>query len=196
MAGPPTAPPSPRSRQIKCIAISLLALIVLIGLTVLIVWLVIRPKRLEYTIEDGSVHGYDMKYNHINASFNFMLKAYNPNRKVSVYYDSMQVTLLYDDAPIAFDVVEPFFQPHRNVTLLELKPVAHTAPLLVSAAKDLNVERMSGEMELTIKVKARIHFKVGSWKSSKRTLWATCSQVDVHFSSPKSFSKIKCDTDT
>ncbi|XP_042489987.1 uncharacterized protein At1g08160-like [Macadamia integrifolia] len=191
MAGSSVTP-----KKIRCIAIAILALIVLIGLTVLIVYLVIRPKSLKYTIEDGSVHGYDMKYNHINASFYFVLKAYNPNRRVSVYYDSMQVTLLYDDQPIAFDMVEPFFQHHRNVTHLDLKPVARSAPLLVSAAKDLSMERSSGEMELTIKVKARIHFKVGKWKSSKRTLWVTCSQVDLNFSSSKSFKRTKCHTET
>ncbi|KAJ4978947.1 hypothetical protein NE237_009727 [Protea cynaroides] len=196
MANPPSSTPSSRKNLFRFIIVTVLALIVLAGITVLIVWLVIRPKQLVYTIEDGSVHGYDMKYNHVNASFNFLMKVQNPSRKVSVFYDSMQVTVLYDDEPIAFDIVEPFFLSHHNVTHLMLKPVARSAPLLASTARGLSAERSFGEMELTIKMKAKIRYKVGKWKSSKRNLWTTCSSVGLLFSSSKSFERIKCDTNS
>ncbi|XP_042512587.1 uncharacterized protein At1g08160-like [Macadamia integrifolia] len=196
MANPPRSntntDPARRLRLIKCIGIVILAFIVLVGIAVLAAWLVIRPRRLVYTIEDGSVHEYGLHYKHLNASFNFVFRAYNPNHKVSVYYDFMQVSVFYDDEPIAFDIVEPFYQPRHNVTRLEVKPVARSAPLLESATKDLRLERTAGEMELTVKVKARIRIKVGSWKSSERILRVTCYPVDVHFSSTKSFVRTKC----
>ncbi|XP_043707233.1 uncharacterized protein At1g08160-like [Telopea speciosissima] len=196
MANPARRPtnttPTRRSKLIKCIATTIITLCVLIAIAILIAWAIIRPKRLVYTIENGSVHGYDLKYKHLNSSFNFVLKAYNPNKKVSVFYNSMQVSVLYDDEPIAFDTVEPFFQSHHNVTLLQLKPVAHSVPLMESEIKDLKLERSSGVMELTIKVKGKVRLKVGSWKSKERKLRVSCYPVDLHFSSSKSFERTKC----
>ncbi|XP_010241655.1 PREDICTED: uncharacterized protein At1g08160 [Nelumbo nucifera] len=203
MAGP--APAAPRSTQkapssrpglLRASAITILALIILAGLAVIIIWLVIRPRRLEYTIEDGSIHGFDLKYNHLNASFDFVIRAYNPNKKVSVYYDSVEVDVSYDDQTLAMDVVEPFFQPHRNVTHFQVKPVARLVPLLGSVSRDLRLEKSSGGVELAVRVKARIRFKVGMWKSTKRTLRVTCSPVVVHLSSSsKVFDRVYCDID-
>lgn len=173
----------------------LLALIILVSLAVLIIWLTVKPKRLIYTIEDGSIHGYNLTNNQLKANFDFILRAYNPNTKLSIYYDKMEVSVYYDDQTVAFDTVSPFFQPHRNVTRLGLKLVAKDVTLFQSAAKDLSLEKSSGEVELDVKVKARIRFKVKAWKSRRRTMRVSCKPVLVHFSSSKGFERSFCDVD-
>ncbi|XP_010267311.1 PREDICTED: uncharacterized protein At1g08160-like [Nelumbo nucifera] len=200
MAGPASRSsaqkaPSSRSGLLRCIAITILVLVVLTGLAVLIIWLVVNPRRFQYTIEDGLVHGFDLNHNHLNASFDFAIRAYNPNSKVSLYYDSIEVYVAYDDQTLAMDVVKPFFQPHRNATRLEVKPVARSVPLLDSVSEDLRLEKTSGDVELVVRVKARIRFKVGAWKSTKCTMKATCSPVVLHLSSSKVFDRTYCDED-
>ncbi|OVA17927.1 Late embryogenesis abundant protein [Macleaya cordata] len=199
MAGPGSSTtqrtPAGRSSILRCIAITLLALIVIVGLTVLITWLVIRPKKLVYTVEAGKVEQFNIHYNHLNATFDFVLRAYNPNKKVSVYYDSIDVSVSYDDQPIAYQTVQPFFQPRRNITRLELKPTGQAVPLQGSVSRDLRLEKSSGEIQFEVRVKARIRFKVGRWKSSHYTVRVKCSPVEVHLSSPKKFDRTECDVD-
>lgn len=196
---PPTPQPqlaarSRHSKLLRLIAIIILALIVLVGLVVLIIWLVVKPKGLAYDIEDGSIHGFGLSNNHLNATFHFVLRAYNPNRKVSIYYDSMEVSVAYDDQTMASNGVQPFFQRHRNVTRLEVQLVAQSLLLSGPVSKDLHLDRSSGKVELEVRVKARIRFKVGIWKSKHRTLRVFCLP-EVHFSSHKDFERTKCEID-
>ncbi|GFZ17835.1 hypothetical protein Acr_26g0011050 [Actinidia rufa] len=142
---------------VRTIAIVLLALIILVGLSVLIIWLAVRPKRLVYTVEEGSIHGFNLtQNNHLNATFNFVIRAYNPNTKISIYYDKVEAYVFYYDETVAFTTVDPFFQPRRNVTHLGLNLMAREAALEGAAAKDLRLEKSSGEVELDIRVKAKI----------------------------------------
>lgn len=194
-APPPGAAKPRHSVLVRTIAMVLLALIVLVGVAVLIIWLAVRPKRLVYTIEDGSIHGFNLTNNHLNATFNLVIRSYNPNSKVSIYYDKVEVLVSYDDQNVAFNTVAPFFQPRRNVTHLGVKLVAQDVALYGAVAKDLGLEKSSGEVELDVRVKAKIRFKVGVWKSRHRTMRILCSPTLVHFSSSKSFDRTYCDID-
>lgn len=183
------------SKLLRCIAVVLLTLIVLVGLAVLIIWLAVQPRRLVYTVEDGSIRNFNLINNHLNASFDFVIRSYNPNSKVSVYYDSIEVSTLYEDKTVAYNIVDPFFQPHRNVTRLELKLAAQYMALVGSTARDLRLEKSSGDIELTVLLKAKIRFKLGTWKSKHRTLRVWCSPVSVHLSGYKKFERTYCDTE-
>ncbi|PON55345.1 Late embryogenesis abundant protein [Parasponia andersonii] len=191
-----TKPPRQRAHILRWAAMLFLALIVLVGIAVLIIWLVIKPKRLVFSVEDGSVYNFNISNdNHLNASFNFVVRSYNPNSRVSIYYDSIESRVDYDDQSLAFSVVDSFFQPHWNVTRLQVKLEAQSTALLGSVSKDIKLEKSSGEMELDLWLKAKIRFKVGAWKSSHRTLKVSCSPVVVHFSRPKAFNRALCDVE-
>lgn len=194
----PTVPTQQAARSrhsslLRLIAIIILALIVLVGLAVLIIWLAVKPKGLVYVLEDGSIHGFSLGNNHLNATFDFVLRAYNPNKKVSIYYDSMEVSAAYDDQTLATDGLQPFFQSHRNVTRLQIKLVAQSLLLSGSVSKELQQEKSSGKVELELRVKAKIRFKVGIWKSQHRTLRVFCLPV-VNFSH-KDFERTPCEID-
>ncbi|EXC24901.1 hypothetical protein L484_011767 [Morus notabilis] len=189
------ANPQRKPHILRWIAMFFLALIVLVGIAVLVIWLVVRPKRLVYSVEDASIHNFNINNNHLNASFDFVVRSYNPNSKVSIYYDKIESRVEYDDQTLAYNMVEPFFQPHKNVTRLELKLAAQSVPLVGSIPADLRLEKSSGEIELNVWLKARIRFKVGAWKSSHRTLKIFCSPVLVHFSRSKNFERTVCDVE-
>ena len=107
MANPPSQPPR-HSKILRYIAIVLLVLIVLVGLAVLITWLVIKPRRIVYTVEKASIKHYNLTKNQLNATFEFSIAASNPSSKISIYYDSIEASVEYDDQTIAFEVVDPF----------------------------------------------------------------------------------------
>ncbi|XP_054816777.1 NDR1/HIN1-like protein 10 [Prosopis cineraria] len=182
-----------RSGLLRYIAIAILALIVLAGITVLIIWLVVKPRRFEYSVEDASIHNFNLTdANHLYADFDFDIRAYNPNSRVSIYYDTMEVFVVYEDQTLATNAVQPFFQRHRNVTSLQVRLAAKTVSLYGSLPEDLKLEKRSGDIELDVLIKARIRFKVGVWKSKDRTMKIFCSPVLVHFSVSKNFERTLC----
>lgn len=179
------------SKLIRLIAFVLLTLIVLVGLTVLIIWLTIKPKKLVYSIDDASIHNYNLTNDHhLYATYNFILRAYNPNKKASIYYDKIDIKVMYDDETLGAGTIDPFYQPRRNTTFLKPNLASHDLTLPGEIIKDLKVDRSSGQLELGVKLKARIRFKVGAWKSRHYRLKVSCAPVMVRFySSSKGFQK-------
>ncbi|KAJ7981077.1 Late embryogenesis abundant protein [Quillaja saponaria] len=176
MANPPSQPQHPQavrprhSNLLRCFAIIVLAVIILVGIAVLIIWLVVKPKHLDYTIEDASIQNFNLtNANHLYANFYFAIRAHNPNSRVSVYYDKVEV--------------------------LEVKLDAQSVNLYGSVPKDLRREKSSGGIELDVWVKAKIRFKVGVWKSRHRVMRIYCSPVLVHFSKSKGFDRTYCDVE-
>ncbi|XP_060177814.1 NDR1/HIN1-like protein 3 [Lycium barbarum] len=134
------------------------------------------------------------KNDHLYGDFNFTLKAYNPNSRVSIYYDIIEVKLFYNSQQIAFNNAETFFQPRRNVTYLDLFLSAKDVALYGDVARGLKTERTSGAVQVEIKVRAKIRFKVGIWKSSHRKVKLSCSP-SVPVSSTKNSQTYPCDLD-
>lgn len=169
---------------------------VLVGIAVIIIWLVVKPKHLEYSVEDAAIHNFNLTdANHLYANFDLTIRAYNQNSRVSLYYDTMEVSVRYEDQTLATNAVQPFFQSHRNVTRLQVRLTAQTVALYGSVPKDLRLEKSSRDIELDVLVRARIRFKVGTWKSKHRTMSVFCSPVLVNFSRDKSFNRAYCDVE-
>ncbi|KAK7412248.1 hypothetical protein VNO78_03699 [Psophocarpus tetragonolobus] len=185
-----------RSNLLRYIAMIILALIILVGIAVIIIWLVLRPKRLEYSVENAAIHNFNLTdANHLYANFDFTIRAYNPNSRVSIYYDTVEVSVLYEDQTLATNAVHPFFQSHKNVTRLHVGLTAQTVTVYESVLKDLRLERSSRDIELDLWMRATIRFKVGVWKSKHRILKIFCSPVLLHFNKHISFQRIPCDVE-
>ncbi|GMH11108.1 hypothetical protein Nepgr_012949 [Nepenthes gracilis] len=147
------------------IIMAVVVLIVIVGLAILFIWLVIKPKKLMYSIEEGSINFYNLTQGHLDSTFGLVVAAYNPNCRASVYYDSMEVMVSYGGLTVAFQVVQPFFQRHRNLTRLMVKPTARQVALPEKTARDMRLERTTGMVDVDVLVKGRIRLKVGVWKS-------------------------------
>ncbi|XP_062104556.1 uncharacterized protein At1g08160-like [Humulus lupulus] len=195
---PPTRPES--HILISWLATLVLVLIVVAGVAVLIIWPVLNPKRLVYSVEDSSVPYFHISNDnhHLNASFNFTVRSYNPNSRISIYYDSIQYELSYHDQALAVGAVDPFFQPKDNATRFSLTAdtaAASKQRLIIpsSISADLKLQKKLGKkVGLDLNLNGKIRFKVGVWKSSHRTLTIVCPSVWVDFSEFKTFSETNC----
>ncbi|KAJ0970163.1 hypothetical protein J5N97_023040 [Dioscorea zingiberensis] len=188
----PTYPPSP----LRCICITFLILIIIFGITILIIWLIIRPAPIEYTIEDAKVHNFNISSNNaLNATFNLTFMSNNRNNKIGLWYDSIDITIWYDNQMVAFGESSPFFQPKKNETTINVDAVAQSTPLMTSVAKNLKKDRSFSEVNLVVKLHARIRFKVGAVKTKHYVMRVECSPVTVNFSSKARFDRKSCDVD-
>ncbi|XP_074289289.1 uncharacterized protein At1g08160-like [Silene latifolia] len=197
MVGPRTPHSSTKTGKspMKAIAICCLALLVIIGLAILITWLAVKPKKLQYSIDEGWIRDYNLTNGQLTSTFNFVLRTYNPNRRTSVYYDKIEVTVIYRGQTVAVNTIDPFFQPKRNVTRVTLQNTAHNVALPPKVVHDLKVERTGGEVDLDIKIRAKLKFKLGIFKSRHYKLKALCSPVVVNFSNETKSQTRDCDVD-
>jgi hypothetical protein len=83
-------------RLLYCLIASVVTIAVIIGLVILIFWLVVRPKPIDYYVDDASMHDFNISSSkELNATFDLTLIADNRNRKLSVYYDYYEITIWY-----------------------------------------------------------------------------------------------------
>lgn len=180
-----------------CVSVAAVILLALVGLLILVFWLVVRPSLLRYSVEKAHVQGFNLTGNTLSATFNLTIDARNPNRKVSVYYDRVDVAVWYGGQMLAFNEVAPFYQPQWETRALKVDAAARSTPLLGSVSASLKRERAAGATAVEVRVRAWVRFKVGLLKTDHYILRAYCSPVVVRFSasSPAKFEKIDCDVD-
>ncbi|KAK3408092.1 uncharacterized protein At1g08160 [Eucalyptus grandis] len=179
----------------KMAALILLSLIVLVGVAVFIIWLAIHPRRLVFTVGDAFIDHYNLTRDHLDARFDFSIRAYNPNRRMSVYYDDIHVTVEYDDQDLASSVADPFFLSHKNETKLHVVPQAQDVALARRVSRNLRLERTSGVVQIKVRLQAKVRFKVGIWKSRHRKLKVYCGPVLGLFSRARTFGTSDCDVE-
>ncbi|CAL9108690.1 unnamed protein product [Musa textilis] len=183
-----------RPRILHCVAITAVSLLALAGLLVLVFWLVVRPSLLRCSVDKAHLRGFNVTDNALTATFNLTLEVHNPNRKVVVYYDRVEVAVWYDGQMLALNEVAPFYQPRRDVRMLKVDLVARSRPLLSSVETSLKQDQSAGEAAVEVRLRAMVRFKVGLLKTDHYTLRAYCSPVLVRFSpSVTQFQKVYCD---
>ncbi|KAG9441762.1 hypothetical protein H6P81_017616 [Aristolochia fimbriata] len=192
-APPPTTPK--RSSLLKKVIIFIIAMIVVHGLMVLFAWLIIKPRPLLYTVEDGSLHGFSLANDSLNATFDVTLRLDNRNRRMSLYYSSLDVSIWFRGQMLAFDQTGAFHQRRRNSTLIEVKPEARSLRLMRDVADALNRQKKSGNVKLDVRVRARLRFKLLMFKTWGYHLKAYCSPVVMHLDPKKWFKRTPCDVD-
>lgn len=88
--------PSGARRMLYCLIAFVVTILVIAGLVILIFWLVVRPKAIDYYVDRATVRDFNISSSDaLNATFDFALVADNRNHKVSVYYDYFEVTVWY-----------------------------------------------------------------------------------------------------
>ncbi|KAH6772714.1 hypothetical protein C2S52_004476 [Perilla frutescens var. hirtella] len=181
----------------RFMAVVSVVLIIITIIIVITIWLAVQPKQLIYSIEHSSINGYNYTSGgRLNATFHCLLRSKNPNKRVSFYFDKIDVRATYYDKELFVGgKVDPFYQPVRNVTDLEVDVAANGTVVAGSkAAEDLRMERASGNAKLEVKINGKIRMKIGVFKV-RRTVRARCGPYDVPFSESMGFKRTTCDTE-
>ncbi|KAL6642747.1 hypothetical protein ACP70R_020928 [Stipagrostis hirtigluma subsp. patula] len=188
-----------RVAVLRCLVAALVVTVLLAGLAVLVFWLVVRPKPIDYTLTRAAVGHFNVTPPPgatVNATFYLTLATDNPNRRVSVRYDWVEFYVLYGEAAqLAVADAPAFRQPRRNETRLDVRAVARSVPVTEPTARELQHDLAAGEVAVDVRVRAGVRFKVaGAW-TRHYSLEAFCSPVVVGLSpsSARSFQSVPCD---
>lgn len=174
----------------------LLLLLFLILLTILIIYLVLRPTKPRFSLQDVSVSelnlstpdgGLILDLNNFNpassASRQFLLtstmqvtvSSRNPNDRIGVYYDRLDVYASYKQQQITLaTAIPPNYQGHNDVTVWSPNLVGISVPVSPYLCAELTQDRSAGILLLNIRLDGRVRWKVGTWISGRYHIHVNC----------------------
>ncbi|XP_010526559.1 PREDICTED: protein YLS9-like [Tarenaya hassleriana] len=189
----------------SCLLKLLIALLIILGLTVLIFWLVVRPQKVKFHVTSASLTRFEHATSDNILRYNLALNVTvrNPNKRLGVYYDRIEARAYYEDKRFSTVTLIPFYQGHKNTTIL--RPLFGGQQLVMFNSKELrefNAENISGIYSIEVDFRLRIRFKLGKAKTRRFKPKVKCdlkvplsSSNGTMNSSPGVFPATKCDFD-
>ncbi|PWA70540.1 Late embryogenesis abundant protein, LEA-14 [Artemisia annua] len=150
-------------------------------LLILIVWFILRPTKPHFSLKEADIYQLVVSGTHLlNSSIQLTLLSTNPNQKVGIYYDDIQVYAAYRSQQITlYSSLPPFYQDHKDTNLLSTLLVAYALPVATSFNYDLGRDQMAGRLVLNIKANGLLRWKVGTWVSGKYRFNVNCVALFV-----------------
>lgn len=153
-----------------CFCQILIGLIVTLGIIALILWLVFRPNKVKFYADDAELTQFEFSTSNNTLYYNLALNMTirNPNKRLGIYYDSIEARAFYQGKRFSSVYLERFYQGKKNTTNL------HTAfrgeqllPLQSSEISKYNDQSTSGTFDIEVKLYIRGRLKFG-WVKSPR----------------------------
>ncbi|KAH0638721.1 hypothetical protein KY285_035307 [Solanum tuberosum] len=168
-----------RSFCCRCVCYTfslLLILIVALGITAAVLYLVFRPEAPKYTISNVAIKNFNLTSSSpVSPEFDVTVRAENPNNKIGIYYrKGSSVTVFYSDVRLSNGELPAFYQPTNNVTVFQT-PLKGSNVLLGNAVKTaLRNEQLKGKVPFKVNIKAPVKVKVGAVKMWEITVKVKC----------------------
>lgn len=178
----------------------LIAIIVVIGLAVLILWLLFRPNKVKFHVTDAKLTQFNLTGNQLQYNLALNITVRNPNRRIGVYYDSIEAAAVYKGQRLQTQWLPPFYQGHKTTAVLS--PAFAGQQLLLLAGQGLtefNAEKLAGVYDIDVDLNLRIRLKFGAVRIGKFKPKVNC-EFKVPLSSggssvPSLFQSTGCDID-
>ncbi|GLT94784.1 hypothetical protein SLE2022_125070 [Rubroshorea leprosula] len=159
-------------RILACILI--FNLIILI--TILLIWAVLRPTKPRFVLQDVTVYAFNTSTpNFLTSNFQVTIYSRNPNDKMGIYYDKLDVYAEYRNQQITLRTAIPqTYQGHKDVNVWS--PFVHGTDVPVAPYNSiaLGQDQSMGAVMVTIKIDGRVRWKVGTFVSGKYHLYVRC----------------------
>ncbi|KAJ6290943.1 hypothetical protein OIU78_026643 [Salix suchowensis] len=174
-------PQKTRSCCCKCICWTvglLVLLLVIVGATAGVLYLVFIPKIPNYSVDSLSISDLRLNFDmSLYAKFDVKITATNPNKKIGIYYEKGGLlSVWYSNTKLCAGSIPKFYQGHRNMTKLDVSLTGQTqyGNTLLRALQE---QQQTGRIPLDLKVDAPVSIKLGRLKLRKVTILGDCLLV-------------------
>ncbi|KAJ0021464.1 hypothetical protein Pint_31769 [Pistacia integerrima] len=172
-----------RPAFVRSFLITMIALAIIFGCILFIFWLVVRPRVPEFHVTSLSVSNFSTNNSQLTANWDARVQAYNPNKKMSVYYYDVFSAINYNSVTLSRTQMPPFEQGTRNQTELTAKFAVVGSYIEEKAVNSINSERSGGSVKFDFRLEAYARFKYGAWRMRRKWARVWCDDVAVSLSS-------------
>ncbi|KAL6966774.1 hypothetical protein U1Q18_032567, partial [Sarracenia purpurea var. burkii] len=166
-----------RKKFYRCLAAAILAFVILVLFVIFLVWLILRPTKPRFILIDATVYSFNVSSspNLLTTDFQITLSSRNPNARVGIYYDKLDVYATYRDQQITPPtLLPPTYQGHKDVNVWSPFLYGNEVPVAPYLAVGLGQDQEAGMVLINIKVDGRVRWKVGTFTTGKYHLYADC----------------------
>ncbi|CAO2825212.1 unnamed protein product [Amaranthus hypochondriacus] len=158
------------------IIVGFVTFIVLVLLVIFIIWLVLRPTKPRFILQDATIYAFNLTTpNLLTATFQVTISSRNPNNRIGVYYERLDVYASYHNQQITLPTRLPFaYQGHKDITIWSPFLYGNSVPIAPYLGSSLQLDQNAGLVFMNIKVNGRVKWKVGTWVSGKYHFNANC----------------------
>jgi len=146
---------------------------------IFLVWLVLHPSKPEFSLQEVNIYQLNLSGTHLlNSSIQLTLLSKNPNQKVGIYYDDLQVYASYKGQQITADTsLPPFYQGHEERNILTASLGGTGLPVASSFGYEVGRDQTAGKLVLSLKMNGRLRWKVGTWVSGRYRFNVNCVSI-------------------
>ncbi|KAG6401620.1 hypothetical protein SASPL_138484 [Salvia splendens] len=156
---------------------ALLSFVFVFLLIVLLVWAILQPKKPRFTLQDATIFNLNISApNVISTTVQVTVNSRNPNSRIGVYYDRLDVFATYRSQQISYyTVIPPVYQGHKDVNVWSPFLYGNNVPVAPYNGIALAQDQSNGAINLLIKINGRVRWKVGSFISGRYHLHVACA---------------------
>jgi hypothetical protein len=148
----------------------------IILLIILLVWAILQPTKPKFILQDATVYAFNVSSpNLLTSRFEVTISSRNPNDKIGVYYDRLDVYAIYRNQQITLRTqLPPTYQGHKDINVWSPEIYGNAVPVSPYNAESLSQDQSSGTVLVLIKIDGRVRWKVGTFISGKYHLYVKC----------------------
>ncbi|CAN4089094.1 unnamed protein product [Withania somnifera] len=192
----PVPPPRRKHRRSCCcccclfITFFLVTIILLAAIAGAIFWVLYRPQRPSFSVSTLQVSQFNLNSTKLASKFNLTVIARNPNKKISFFYDPINISFHSDDVDIGDGSLPAFEHDTKGIITLKTLVSSTGKNLDDSAISNLRSKlKNKNSLPLEIKLDTKVKVKVGSLKTKKVGIRVKCDGIKITLPSGKTPTK-------
>ncbi|OVA19726.1 Late embryogenesis abundant protein [Macleaya cordata] len=143
-----------------CIIFSIM--LILAGIVILIIFLVIKPKHPLFDTTAASLNSiYLDSPEYFNGDFTFLANFSNPNRKIEIRFEYLDIELYFGDRLIATQALQPFTQGRGEARLESVHMLSSEVYLPLNLSMELRNQVQRNRVQYNIRGMFRVRASLG-----------------------------------
>ncbi|XP_020215139.1 NDR1/HIN1-like protein 1 [Cajanus cajan] len=167
-----------RRHVLRLILIGGTSFLVVILLTILLIFLILRPTKPHVILQDATLYSFNLSSatpNTLSLTMQVTLSSHNPNARIGVYYQHLRLHAAYRSQQISLPTALPdAYQGHHDFTLWSPFLYAAAVPVAPFLLEALRQDQRAAALMLNVRLTGALKWKVGSWVSGRYHLYVNC----------------------
>ncbi|KAK7272249.1 hypothetical protein RJT34_28729 [Clitoria ternatea] len=176
-----------RRQLLRRVFAGILGFIFLVLLVVFLIWIILRPTKPRFILQDATVYAFNLSStgdtpslatptpNTLTLTMQATLSAINPNNRIGIYYQKLDAYASYRGQQISLATeLPPTYQGHRDTTVWSPFLYGTAVPVSPFLLEVLHQDKTSGGVLVNVKVNGRVKWKVGTWVSGRYHINVNC----------------------
>ncbi|KAK9121986.1 hypothetical protein Syun_019603 [Stephania yunnanensis] len=150
----------------------------------LLIWFIIHPTKPNFSLKETNIDQLIALSSSpstppqlLNSSIQLTLTSTNPNQKLGIYHDQLQIYASYKGQQLTSPTPLPsFYQGHQDSNVLTALLVGVAVPIGPSFVYEVDRDLVvNGALVVDIKASGRLRWKIGTWVSPRYSYSISCS---------------------